>query len=328
MNISKGLCTCVLLVLLLSAGCGGPSAYLTASGNYAKALEDSTSTLRGMKDYNSQMCQQRMQLDYLFHRIEDKKAGNPPVYWGDFPKKFKYPVIQADGSVKDQDWNTHCEQIQIGDAIVNRALSGLAAYADALKTLSTIDYSGSDMKSLANDAIDLAGKLNTPSRATDIAKALPDPLQQLSGVLSSMYAKNGVKKIVKEAGPSVRKILDGVGKYLDALMAEELDVENQMRNTLNAVDQGLSDDPMEQLQFSELASRWGSDLRAKKDAQRTLSGALKGLQEAESALASAGDQPNPDKANELKMVLGSAIVVIGDIQALNNAIQGKGGTNK
>jgi hypothetical protein len=327
MNISKGLCTCLLLVLSLLAGCGS-SAYLTASGNYAKALDDSASTLRGMKDYNSQMCQQRMQLDYLFHRIEDKKAGKPPIYWGAFPKKFKYPVTQADGPVKDQDWNTHCEQIQIGDAIVNKAISGLSAYAKALKTLSTKDYEGADVKSLADGAIDLAGKLNTPSRVTDIAKKLPDPLQQLSGVLLSGYAKNGVKKIVKEADPSVRKILDGIGKYIDALMAEELDVEDLMRNTLNAVDQGLSDDPMDQLQFTELASRWVSDLRARKEVLRTLSGALKDLQDAESALATAGNQPDPDRANGSKIVLGNAMIVIGNIQALNNAIQGKGGTNQ
>ncbi len=327
MNLSKVFCACVLLALLLLAGCGS-SAYLTASGQYAKALDDSTSAFRCMKDDNSQMCQQRMQLDYLFHRLEDKKAGNPPIYWGDFPRKFKYPVIQADGSVKDQNWNTHCEEIRIGDAIVDRALSGLSVYANALKTLSAQDYSGSNMKPLANDAISLAGKLGAPSRVTDIAKGLPDHIQQLSEVLLSMYVKHGVKKIVKEADPIVRKILDGIGKYLDALLAEELDVENQMRNTLNAVDQGLSDDPMDQLQFTELASRWGSDLRVKKDAQQTLSRVLKDLQEAESALATAGDQSNPDKAAELKIVFGSSMAVIGDIQLLNYPTQCKGGTIK
>lgn len=327
MKISKVPCACVLLVLLLLAGCAS-QAYLTASGNFAKALDDSASTLRGMKDYNSQMCQQRIQLDYLYHRIEDKKLGRTPIYWADYSKKFTYKVTQIDGKVIDQNWDTHCEQIQISDAIVNEALSGLSAYANALKTLSNKDYSGSDMKSLANDAITLAGKLNAPSKVTDIAKALPDPLQQLSGVLLATYAKKEIRKVVKEADPSVTKILDGIGKYIDALMAEELDVEHQMRDTINAADAGLSGDSMEILAFNELASRWASDWQAKKEALQTLSGALKKLRNAESALATASKQPVPDKADELKTVLGNAMVVIGDIQALNNAIQAKGGTNK
>lgn len=324
MNISKVSFTYVLLVLLLLSGCG-PSAYLTASGNFAKALDDSTSTLRGMKDYNSQMCQQRMQLDYLFHRIENKKSGDSPIYWANYSKEFKYKVKQTDGTDVDQDWDTHCKQVQISDAIVNKALSGISAYANALNTLTAKDYSASNMKSLSNDVIDLAGKLNTPSKVTDIAKALPDPIQQLTGVLLAMYAKKEIKKVVKEADPSVTKILDGIGKYLDALIVEELDVENQMRNTINAADAGLSGDSMEYLQFNELASRWVSDLQAKKDAQQMLSSALKKLRDAENALATAGKQPDPDTADELKIVLGNATVVIGDIQALNNAIQGKGG---
>jgi hypothetical protein len=327
MNSLKIFFSCMLLALFLLVGCD-LSPYLKASGNYAKALDDSISALRSMKDYNSQMCQQRVQLDYLFHRIEDKKSGKAPTYWADYSKKFKYPVIQTDGTEVDQNWDTHCKQIQISDDIVNKALSGLSAYANALNTIATKDYSGANIKSLATDAINLTGKLNIPSKVTDIAKALSDPLAQLSGVLLMKYAEGKVEKIVEEADPSVTNILDVIGIYIDALTEEEFAVENEMKDTINAADSGLSGDAMENLKFNELVSRWTSNLQTKRDAMQSISGALKKLRDAEKALVTAGNKPDPNTAEELKTVLANAAIVIGDIQALNNAIQGKGGTSK
>ena len=333
MNIPKVYCTCVLLVLLVLAGCGS-SAYLTASGNFATAMDNSVSTLRSMKGLNTQLCEQRAQLDYLFHRITKQnffeiKDGKPEyLYWSDYTAKFKYEVPKADGTSEKQTWETHCNQVTTADAVVDKVLGGLSAYANALKIVSTKDFSGKDVTSLAADANKLAGQLGAPSKATGIAGALANPLGQLSGVLLATYAKEEVNKVVKEADPSVTNILDGISKYIDALMAEESDAEDLMRNTIKAADARLSGDSMELLQFNELASRWVSDLQSKKNAQQTLSGALKKLRTAETALLTAGEQPHPDKAKELETVLGNAIIVIGDIQALNNAIQGKGGTNK
>lgn len=327
MNIVKVHCLFAWLILLLFSGCT-PSAYLTASGNYAKAMNESISTIKGMKNYNAEMCQQRMRLDYLFHRIEDKKLGKNPIYWANYPKEFRYVVKQTDGTSIEQNWNTHCKQIQVSSEIVNNALSELSTYANAINIVATKDYSGSDMKSLVNDTIDLAGKLNMPSKPTDIAKTLTNPIQQLAGILMAKYVKNEINKIIREAEPSVTMILDRTGNYIDALLEEQLDIESLMEDAINSVDSGLTGDSMEILQFNELASLWINDLQVKKEALQTLSGALKKLKGAQSALAKAGNQLEPDNAEELKTVLGNVVVVIDDIQAVNNAIQGKGGTSK
>jgi len=328
MSISKISFFCTLLILFLLAGCNDLSPYLKASGDYAKALDGSVSTLRSMKDYNSQMCQQRMQYDYLFHRIIDKKSGTTNAYWADYSKKFMYEVTLSNGKKVKQNWDTHCKQVQISDDIVNKALSGLSAYASALNTIAARDYSGANIKPLADDTITLASKLNAPSKITDIATALTMPLQQLAGALMMNYAEGQVEKIVKEADPSVTKILDLIGEYIDALTEEELDLEDQMKNTINAADSRLTGDSMEKLQFNELAFRWTYDLQAKKDAIQTLSGALKKLQDAEKALVTAGSKQDPNTEEELKTVLANAAIVINDIQAVSNAIQSKGGTSK
>jgi hypothetical protein len=326
MGILKISFFCTLLILFLLAGCN-LSPYLKASGDYAKAMDGSVSTLRSMKDYNSQMCQQRMQYDYLFHRIEDKKQGTT-AYWADYSKNFEYDVTQPDGKVVKQNWDTHCQQVQISDDIVNKALSGLSAYANALNTIATRDYSGANIKSLADDTISLASQLNAPSKSTDIAKSLTAPLQQLAGALMMSYTEGQVKIIVKEADPSVTEILDLIGKYIDALTEEEIAVEHQMKKTIDAADSRLTGDSMEKLQFNELAFRWTNDLQVKKNAIQTMSSALKKLQDAEKALVTAGSKQDPNTAEELKTVLANAAIVISDFQAVSNAIQGKGGTSK
>jgi uncharacterized protein YeaO (DUF488 family) len=333
MNILKTFYAYVLIALLTLVGCG-PSPYLKASGDFATAMDNSVSTLRGMEDLNSQLCQQRAQLDYLFHRLtntnykDTTKDGKPVyLYWANYAAKFEYEVPQSDGSFKKQSWETHCNQVKIADAVVDKALSGLTAYANALKTVSTKDFSGTGVKSLADDATNLAGKLGAPSKATDIAKTLANPLGQLSGALLQKYAEHKAAEVVKAADAGVTEILDGVGKYIDALLEEELATDHDMRDYLNATDKGLTGS-MEILQFSDLASRWMNDLQAKKDTQQKLAGVLKKLQKAEVALATAGKQEKPDTAAELKTVLENASIVISDIQALNNAMQGKGGNKK
>ena len=332
MKTTKAVLAHVLIFTTLSvlAGCGSQSPYLKASGDFATAVDNSMSTLRGMKDLNSRLCQQRARLDYLFHRLEQRKLpeSDKPVYWAAYPTKFDYQVPQSDGTFKNQSWKTHCTQIQTADAIVDKALVGLSAYASALKKISTEDFSGADVQSLANDANTLAGKIIAPSRATDIAKTLPNPLGQLAGALLKNYAGHKVAEVVGTADPDVTKILDGVGEYIDALLSEEKDAAGQMSEVLNAADEGLPKNSMEILRFSNLSSRWTDDLQAKMDAQQTLATVLKKLQAAEAALATAGKQEKPDAAAELKTVLGNASVVIGDIEALNKAIQGKGGSNK
>ena len=335
MNILKTFYAYVLIVLLTLVGCA-PSPYLKASGDFATAMDNSVSALRGMEDINSQLCQQRAQLDYLFHRLKNEnyykdttKNGAPVyLYWAKYEEKFEYEVPQSDGSCVKQTWETHCKQVKTADAMVDKALGGLSAYANALKTVSTKDFSGTDMTSLTNDANKLAGQLGAPSKATDIAKALANPLGQLSGALLKNYAEHKAAEVVKAADADVTEILDRVGRYIDAILDEENDTDDAMRNVLNAADKGLTGDSMEILQFSELASRWMNDLQAKKDAQQKLAGVLKKLRNAEVALATAGKQEKPDAAAELKTVLENASIVISDIQALNNAIQGKGGNKK
>ena len=335
MNILKALHSYVVLIIFLTlVGCA-PSPYLKASGEFATAMDNSVSVLRGMKDLNSQICQQRTQLDYLFHRLtktnfKDKKKDGTPIYLygADYAAKFEYEVPQTDGTFQKQSWETHCKQITIADDVMDKAFAGLSAYADALKTVSTKDFSGKDVTSLVTDMSSLVGQLGAPSKSTDIVKALANPLGQLTDALLKTYAEHKVVEVVKASDAYVTEILDRAGKYIDAIHDEENAAEYEMHDVLNLTDKGLTGDSMEILQFSELSSRWINDLRAKKDAQQKLFGALKKLRDAEVALAAAGKQDKPDTAVELKTVLGNTSLVVSDIQALNNAIQGKGGTAK
>jgi hypothetical protein len=198
--------------------------------------------------------------------------------------------------------------------IVNKALDGLSAYAGALKTVSTKDFSGSAMKSAVTDANAALGNISVSSKVTNIGKTLPAPLQSLAGTLLKNYAEHQVGQIVTDADPDVTKILDGVARYLDALHDEGTEVMNRLPDVFDSVDNGLSRNRMEILQVFDVAFRWTLDLHAIMDTQETLAGVVKKLQKAEAALAAAGKQEKPDAAPELKTVSENAFAVVSDIQ--------------
>lgn len=313
----------VFMTLSLLSGCASHP-YLKASGDFATAVSAAAPTLQSMKPLNSQLCLESARFDYLFHRIE---ASNK-VFWAEYFTHTSITNYPDKATATDPSWQMHCEELQKADGLVNKAVGGLSAYASALKAVAGEDYSGADVKTLVNDADTLANSMTSSTKATSVAKTLTDPLATLAGVLEQNYAEKKVAEIVKAADPSVTAILDGIDKYIQALIEEGNNEVTRANIALNAADSSLGKDGLEILQFFQIAATWTDDLQAKIDTQQALAGVVKKLQAAEAALAKAGSQENPDKAPELKTVLGNALTVITDIQALNSAIQGKGGNSK
>jgi hypothetical protein len=228
--------------------CGG-SAYLTAAGTFASAAASSTPTMQSAVDFNHALCAQRAQLAFLQHRLEGTNTtdGLKAMYaddsrlvsWGDWSSRYA-PQLPDGGA--GPTWTTVCSSMQASDAIVTQLLAALSAYASALKTVASADYSGADIGGLVTNIEGAVAAIpGAPTPATGALKALgssggqPGPIGQLGGVIKQAYAAGKVKEIVKEADPSVTKILEAIQTYLGAVGLEETQWENDGSQMLDSL---------------------------------------------------------------------------------------------
>ena len=296
--------------------------YLTASGEFAEATHAGTAGLSPVFDAASDLCRRRAQLDYLVHRLETSNER----FWRDYYAKATFPVPQSDGTTRELTWKQHCELLQRGDDLLRKGLDALSNYADALKQIAGEDYTGKDFSSLAQDATDLGHSIagnSASSKASDIMKAISDPIGKLVGVLLQGYAEGQVKDIVKRADPSVSAILDSLQRYTQATVEEARDATDKLEQSLNDSDKKLAPDSLQILQFYEIATRWETDLHTATKAQEGMLEIVGKLRKAESALVSAADKDDQSNRDDLKKVVGYASEVVKQLQALKSAINGK-----
>ncbi|HUE25331.1 MAG TPA: hypothetical protein VMP89_01040, partial [Solirubrobacteraceae bacterium] len=99
------------------------------------------------------------------------------------------------------------------DALFEKSLAALSAYAKALSTVAAEDYSGTDIGQLTTDVSGLIGAIpDAPGGVVAGIKALggsssdPGPVGRLAGTLKQHYASKHIKELVNDAHPSVTVI--------------------------------------------------------------------------------------------------------------------------
>jgi len=323
--------TCLVsLLTLLTVGCG--DAYLKASQTFATAASASATTLADAPDFNHTLCSRRTQINYLKNRLEGTNTGDGAlsgarIYWSQWAGAYKHSG--------DVEWQTHCKATQASDAVFNKALTALGAYADALATVAGEDYSGKDIGSLVTDIDGLAASIpNLPGVAATAIKPLggsadaPGPIGQLAGALKTSYSKRRVRDIVKQADPAIKVILTVLTTYLAAIALEETQWESDTRELIDLFDVSLRAEPgsspvrpeaVALMELTKFAEHRTHEIETTRAAQAATSAALQSLSAAEDALVKAnGDNNSPN----LPTVLGLAAQVLGDVAAVRVAIQG------
>jgi hypothetical protein len=309
--------TAVIVFSMMSACCHTP--YLTAAGNFGSTMSNSSTELQGLTGLASDLCQERAQLDYVFHRLnQDPHAGAVPRW----PSDLSYEVPQSDGTTRTSTWGKHCEQIALADAVVTKALTLLAQYGKALNDLSGGDYSGKNVTGIVTDVgSDLTTLKTAPSKVTDTLTALAGPLGDIAGMLEKEYAEGQVKAAVKNADPGVKAALAAIINYELGVGAEVADAQHLMKNALEEADKKLPANSMEILRFSDLERKWVSDLATQQQQQGDIGATLGDLQKAEASLVTAGhkDTGSDEFKSLLKSVAGLAVSAQSSANSASNA---------
>lgn len=243
--------TGLLAVSLGAAGCGG-APYVDAAGKFGTAASTSTTTLAGVENFGHQVCARRARLDYLQNRLmgtnsADGTLDGHPLYWKDWASKHTFP--NPDNSDKNPPlvtWSDQCKMWQGTDAVFEKVIAALSAYAQALSTVAGEDYTGTDVGQLTTDVSGLVGAIpSLPSGATAGIKALggsstdAGPLGKLAGVLKQHYAAKHVAQLVNDAHPSMTILLAYLGGYADAVSKEEAQWEHEAIVFVSSLDESL-----------------------------------------------------------------------------------------
>ncbi len=304
------------------AGCGG--AELKATAAFAQATSASTTTLQDVVDFSHRICTQRARLSYLQHRVEKSNVvGGKPVYWSDWYKTFK--PTKEDGRTLGDSWETQCAAFQGSDKLVSSAISALAAYATALNTLATDDYSGKNAGGIPGDLSGVLGEIpGVPTPVSSAIKALGGDsggIAQLAGALKQTYAAKEVAKIVTATHPHMQTVLAGLSAYVAAVGLQVDQLEKDTHGALNEIDLGMDtkkdDNPAHVIAFWDVATRGERGLVATRKKQAAFANALQSLTQAEQTLAK-----SPFSATDLPTLLSLVSQVMSDVVAVQAAAQG------
>jgi hypothetical protein len=208
-------------------------------------------------DFNHHLCIQRSEIDFLQHRLEGTNtadghkavsAADPTlVTFNEWFTGFKPKIGEGQYGAS---WKDTCKSMQASDVIFGKLLTALSAYASALAAVANDDYSGTNIGNLVADLNSLVGSIpGAPTAATAALGALgssqgqPGPIGQLGGALEQHYAAHKVQDIVKNADPSVTKILAGIGTYLAAVGTDEAQWETDTRTLIDSIEHRLDGPP-------------------------------------------------------------------------------------
>jgi hypothetical protein len=300
-----------VVMALCVAGCG--SAYLQAAGKFAATTSENVTALQGVTGLRGALCHKNAQFEYAYHRMDGVvmlPGEREPVTLLDYETRFPY---------NSTTWSKLCKEANDSDAVVQKTLLLIGAYAEAMKSITGADYSGKDVKSLITSVAALAQGLGG-SKASGLAKSLVDPGTSIVGAIEQRYAKNRLADIVANANSGVTAMLAGIDGYLGAVRDESKLVRQSLDKVLLRADKLLP--PANTVEYVDLAMRWVNDLDAIDAAITASREALSKLSDAETKLRAAAGR---DDAPELKVLLGDLVTVLGDIEAVREALNQKGG---
>jgi len=286
---------------------------LATAGKFAATTSNGVAALQGVTGFRGQLCHRNAKFDYAFRRM-----GGPVVVEGEaepvtvisYESRFPY---------NSTTWAKLCSESDASDVVVERALGAIGAYADAIATITKVDFKGQDVKALGADLAVVANGLGA-SPASGIAKSLADPIASVTGAIAQSYSTKEIAVVVAKGDPGIKALLKGIDGYLAAVSDESKLVRHSLEDTLKRADKVLQ--PAGTTEYLDLAMRWTDDLDRIDDAISAARNSLKTLTDAQAKLNAAAGK---DDAEQLKSVLGDLSMVLGDIEAIREAIYARGG---
>lgn len=308
-----------------TVGCVGSNAYLSSAGKYAKTTSEQATTLKSITSLRADLCHLQARYDFAVHFATGAvdEAGKPVDVLG-----YEDTFTGAGAT-----WATQCTNANAAqDRIVDKALVAIGSYADALATVASMEFKGTEIGGLGRDASDALKSLDQPT-AAKLATTLVDPIKTLATTLEQRYAAKSAAHVIKESSPAVTQLFKSLRQYVADLalqskaarqsLLQAVALSNKLVIAKAALDKGATDrwiPPGDFLVTIDVATRWSDRLDHIDAAIAAATDSLDKLQAAQDQLLAAnGDKDAP----HLKTVIGDLSQVIGDIAAIRSALNGK-----
>lgn len=306
----------IALVLLLSIHAACPSGtYFTTVRDFATTASDSVTALEPASGFRSKLCHLGMRYGYVFDRLKT------PVVDPDTQQPITFADFETNLSQGKGTWAIKCAVPAASDALVDKALIALAAYAKALGNVANDDFPGKAIAGLGSDASSLAKAISDKSLASGIAASLADPISAIAMAIANHYKRKDLAEVVANNDVAVMALVGGVNSYLEQVGKESQDTYKKLRDVLNSADAIIK--PGDTLPYIVISARWIGELQDIDKAIASTRDAMKQLGDAEMKLKAAGGR---DDLKDLADVLGDMATIINDVQAVRMAIAGKAAT--
>jgi hypothetical protein len=300
--------------VLLAGIAGCASTYVKTAGDFASTTSDSVKGLQPASGFRGTLCHDSARFDYAFHRLKGPVV-NPqtqkPVSIVDYEQVYPY----MDGG---ESWSKLCAEHDVSDKVVANALGALGSYADALAKLTSDDFPGKNIASLATSASALAKQISADSKASKVAASLADPISSIAGAIATQYKRHAIAEVVAKNDAAIARLIGGVGDYLAAVGEESQLARHNLGDALKAADAGMAAGDV--LAYVALATQWTNELDDLDGAMAAARASLAKLGDAETKLRKADGN---DDAPELKDLLGDLTLILQDVQAVQTAVGGK-----
>ncbi len=129
-----------------------------------------------------------------------------------------YEQTLADGK---KPWAAYCEALSATGAVFHAAVLALRDYGRALVALAAReDFDASGLTKAANGIGAIAASIDATSPVADAAKAVAGPAAAIATQVEKHVRAQLLRKLVDDAAPHVRALVEKLQAYLDALEAQ------------------------------------------------------------------------------------------------------------
>lgn len=226
----------VAIVALTLSGCA-PTKLLKATVDYATVTDTVAATLRDAPGLLTQLCRDRLEIEYLTLRAIPGQQPPPLESWIDVPHATAAGNFQIT-------WRQRCAALSRAEDGFGLGLQGIRDYARALATFAAHEIApDSGMANLASAAGDDAVKLSADATPYhDAIAGLGGGLSKLAKQLVGNWQGKKIGSLVERADPSFRQTLGGLEAFIVVVRNRHLvDARRALAELVEALDTRRTD---------------------------------------------------------------------------------------
>jgi hypothetical protein len=195
-----------LVVLALTVGCSS----LGATARTARDTTAAAEVVRADAPLAGRQCRAQAGYEWWEARLLPGSTAAAFPLW--------YDQTSADGK---RTWAQYCEALDHTGELFHTAVLALRDYGRALLALAgREDFDASGLAKSANGVAAIAGALDATSPVVDAAKAVAGPIGAIAAQVEKHLRAQALRKLVDDAAPHVRALIEKLQLYLDALEAQ------------------------------------------------------------------------------------------------------------